>query len=125
MDRAGYLRWRTGLHAFHAETAARLLREAGYDAATVARVEEAVGKRRRESSPETQLVEDVTDLVFVEHYLLEFAGKKADYPEEKWLDIVRKTWRKMSPRAQAFALSGEVRLPEALVPLLQKAVAGA
>jgi hypothetical protein len=98
MDRAGYLRWRTGLYAFHAETAGRLLREAGYDEATVARVEEAVGKRHRESSAETQLVEDVTDLVFIEHYMLAFATKKADYPEEKWLDIVRKTWRKMSPR---------------------------
>jgi hypothetical protein len=123
MDRAGYLRWRTGLYAFHAETAGRLLRQAGYDDATIARVEDAVGKKRRETNPDTQLVEDVGDLVFLEHYMLEFAGKKAEYSEEKWLDILRKTWRKMSPRARAFALSGKIRLPEPLVPLIRKAVA--
>ncbi len=61
MDRAGYMQWRTGLYAFHAETAARL-------------------------------------------------------------DIIRKTWRKMSDRAHEFALSGRVRLPAPLVPLIKKAI---
>jgi Domain of unknown function (DUF4202) len=57
--------------------------------------------------------------------MLEFAGQKPDYSEEKWLDIIRKTWKKMSERAQQFALSGNVRLPEPLVPLITKAVSGA
>ena len=72
---------------------------------------------------DTQLLEDVTDLVFIEHYLLEFATKHPEYDEEKWLDIIRKTWKKMSDNAQQFALSGQIKLPESLVPLIQKAVA--
>jgi len=122
--RQGYLQWRTGLYRFHAETAGRLLREAGYDETAVERVEKAVGKRALKVNKDTQLLEDVTDLVFIEHYMLAFAEKHPEYDEEKWLDIVRKTWKKMSPSAQEFALSGSIRLPEPLVPLIQKAVSG-
>jgi hypothetical protein len=124
MDREGYMRWRTGLYAFHAETAGRLMKEAGYDDATIERVKTAVGKKGLKVNPETQLVEDVTDLVFIEHYMLEFAGNKPDYAEAKWLDIIRKTWAKMSDRAHAFALSGKVHIPEPLVPLVRKAIEG-
>ena len=70
----------------------------------------------------TQLVEDIADLVFLEYYLEPFAAKH-DYDEAKWCDILQKTWRKMSPEARAFALSGKVRLPQPLVPLLNKALA--
>jgi hypothetical protein len=125
MDRAGYLRWRTGLYAFHAELAGRLMKEAGYDDASVERVKAAVGKRELKSNPDTQLLEDVTALVFLEHYMLEFSATKPDFAEEKWLDILRKTWRKMSDRAHAFALSGQVRIPESLALLIRKAIDGA
>ncbi len=124
MTRDGYLQWRTGLYKFHAETAGRLMQEAGYDAATIERVRQAVGKRGLKVNPDTQLVEDVIDLVFIEHYMLDFAGKHPEYSEEKWLDIIRKTWKKMSERAHAYALSGQLRLPEPLVPLITKAVSG-
>ncbi len=122
MDRAGYMQWRIGLYAFHAETAARLMKEADYDDATIERVKLVVGRKGLKQNPETQMLEDVTDLVFIEHYMLEFAGSKPDYSEEKWLDIIRKTWRKMSDRAHEFALSGRVRLPTPLVPLIKKAI---
>jgi hypothetical protein len=125
MDRVGYLRWRTELYAFHAELAGRLMREAGYDEASIDRVQAAVGKKALKSNPDTQLLEDVTALVFLEHYMLEFAAKKPEYAEEKWLDIVRKTWRKMSDDAHAFALSGRIRLPEPLAPMIRKAIDGA
>lgn len=125
MDRNGYLQWRTGLYKFHAETAGRLMQEAGYDDATIERVKTAVGKKGLKVNPETQMLEDVTDLVFIEYYMLEFAGQKPDYSEEKWLDIVRKTWKKMSDAAHAYALSGKLKLPEPLVPLITKAVTGA
>lgn len=125
MDRNGYLQWRTHLYKFHADTAAALMREAGYEDEIVERVKKAIGKRGLKVNPETQVLEDVTALVFIEHYMLEFAGQKPDYSEEKWLGIIRKTWEKMSPGAHAFALSGKVRLPESLVPLITKAVSGA
>jgi len=123
--RQGYLQWRTNLYKFHAETAGSLLAEAGYDEPFVERVKKAVGKRALKVNKDTQLLEDVTDLVFIEHYMLAFAQKHPEYGEAKWIDIVRKTWKKMSGRAQQFALSGSVSLPEPLVPLIQKAVSGA
>lgn len=124
MNRQGYLQWRTDLYKFHARTAGELLRQAGYDDAFIEEVEKAVGKRALKVNPNTQLLEDVTDLVFIEHYMLEFAGKHPEYTEEKWIDIIQKTWKKMSDRAHEFALSGQVKLPEPLVPLIQKALAG-
>ena len=69
-------------------------------------------------------MEDVADLVFIEHYMAEFASKHPEYDEERWMQIVRKTWQKMSPRAHEFALAGKIKLPEALVPLILKAVQG-
>jgi hypothetical protein len=122
--RQGYLQWRTGLYKFHAETAGALLAQAGYDQATIERVKKAVGKRALKVNPDSQLLEDVADLVFIEYYMLEFADKHPEYTEEKWLDIIRKTWKKMSKRAQDFALSGKVKLPEPLTPLIRKALSG-
>jgi len=125
MTREGYLAWRTGLYKFHAETVGQLMKQAGYDDASIERAKQAVGKRALKVNPDTQLLEDVTDLVFIEHYMLEFAGQHAEYSEDKWLDIIRKTWKKMSPRAHEFALSGKLKLPEPLVPLITKAITGA
>ena len=125
MTKEGYYAWRTGLYKFHAETAGELMKQAGYDEATIERVKVAVGKKGLKVNPETQMLEDVTDLVFIEHYMLGFAGQHADYSEEKWLEIIRKTWKKMSDGAHAFALSGKLKLPEPLVPLITRAVTGA
>jgi len=122
MTKEGYLAWRTGLYKFHAETAGELMRQAGYDDAMIDKVKAAVGKRGLKVNPDTQMMEDVTDLVFIEHYMLGFAGQHAEYSEEKWLDIVRKTWRKMSQRAHDFATGGGIKLPEPLVPLILKAI---
>lgn len=124
LGKPGYFAWRTGLYRFHAETAGELLLQAGYDAATIDRVKAAIGKQDLKTNPDTQLLEDVSCLVFIEHYMLGFAGQQAEYTEEKWLGIIRKTWKKMSGPAQAFATGGGIRLPAALVPLIQKALAG-
>ncbi|RMD70774.1 MAG: DUF4202 domain-containing protein [Gammaproteobacteria bacterium] len=124
MDRKGYHQWRTRLYGFHAQRAGELMEQAGYDAASIERVRRAVGKKDLRHNPDTQLVEDIAALVFIEHYMEPFAEKHPEYSEEKWLTIIRRTWRKMSPKAQAFALSGGIRLPAPLVPLIQKAVAG-
>ena len=120
--RQGYLKWRTDLYKFHADTTGRLMAEAGYHEDDIERMKMAVGKRKLKVNPDTQLLEDVIDLVFIEHYMLTFAAKHPEYDEEKWADIIRKTWKKMSERGQQFALSGSITLPEPLVPLIQKAI---
>lgn len=122
MNRKGYHQWRTALYNFHAETVADLLVKAGYDDEFIKRVKLAVSKKSLKTNPDTQLLEDVTALVFIEHYMLAFANKHPEYDEQKWLDIIRKTWKKMSDQAHQFALAGNITLPEPLVPLIQKAV---
>ena len=123
MTPQGYQHWRTTLYKFHAELAGKLMQDAGYDDEMVERVKKIVSKRGLKVNPETQLMEDVADLVFIEHYMLGFAGQKPDYTEEKWLDIIGKTWKKMSDPAHAFVIAGRIKLPEPLAPLILKAVA--
>ena len=108
MDRQGYLQWRTQLYKFHANTTADIMQKIGYDEESIERVKKSIGKKGIKLNPDTQLLEDVTDLVFIEHYMLAFAEKYADYDEEKWINIVRKTWNKMSDKAHEFALSGKI-----------------
>ena len=123
LGKPGYFAWRTGLYRFHAETAGELMRQAGYDEATIEQVKLAVSKQGIKTNADTQMLEDVSCLVFIEHYMLGFAGQQADYTEDKWLGIIRKTWSKMSGAAQTFATTGGIKLPEALMPLILKAVA--
>lgn len=122
MDRQGYLQWRTGLYKFHGETAASLMQQVGYDVEMAERVRAIIGKKGLKINPETQLMEDVVDLVFIEYYMIGFAASHPEYDEAKWIEIIKKTWLKMSSRAHEFALSGKLNLPEALVPLILKAV---
>lgn len=124
MTKEGYHAWRTGLYSFHADTAGELMREAGYDDAMIAQVKKAVSKRGIKVNPDSQLLEDIANLVFIEHYMLAFAQSKPEYDEAKWIEIIRRTWGKMSKDAQDFALAGRIRLPEPLVPLITKAVSG-
>ena len=123
MNRQGYHQWRTNLYKFHAEGVAALMAKAGYDEEALQRVRKAVGKKGLKVNDDTQLLEDVASLVFIEYYMLAFTEKHPEYTQEKWIDIVRKTWKKMSSDAREFALSGSIRLPEPLIPLIQKAVA--
>jgi hypothetical protein len=122
MDRQGYLQWRTALYKFHAETAGKLMKKAGYDDEMIERVKAVVGKKGLKVNPDTQLMEDVVDLVFLEYYMIGFATSHPEYDEAKWIEIIKKTWQKMSTRAHEFALAGKISLPEALVPLILKAV---
>jgi hypothetical protein len=117
----GYRAWRRRLMDFHADSAGRILREAGYEEATVAHVQALVRKERLKRDPDSQLLEDVVDLVFLEHYLERFVAEHPEYDEAKLADILRKTWAKMSPRGREAALS-IVKLPEPLKPVILRAV---
>ncbi len=101
MTRAGYHRWRTDLGRFHAETAAKILHESGYDQNTIDRVASLLRKEHLKTDPDAQTLEDVICLVFLENYFADFA---AQHPREKVIEIVRKTWKKMSPRGHEQAL---------------------
>lgn len=122
MNRKGYHQWRAELYKFHADTVADLLAKAGYENEFIARVTQAVGKKSLKTNPDTQLLEDVAGLVFIEYYMLDFAGRHPEYDEQKWIDIIRKIWNKMSSRAYQYALSGHIKLPDSLVALIKKAL---
>ena len=122
MNRKGYHQWRRALYIYHAETTAALLEQAGYENEFIERVKLAISKKSLKTNADTQLLEDVIALVFIEHYMQAFADKHPEYDEEKWIDIIRKTWDKMSERGQAFVLGGNIVLPEPLVPLIQKSI---
>ncbi len=125
MNRKGYHLWRTNLYKFHAETAATYLADAGYDDEIIERVKLAIGKKNLKTNSDTQVVEDIAALTFIEHYMTAMYEKFTEYDEDKWIDIIIRTWKKMSPAAHEFALSGSVKLPEGLVPVIQKALAKA
>ena len=102
MDRAGYKAWRKAAGVMHAALAAEVLAGQGYDAAFCERVSALIQKRQFKVDPEAQRLEDVACLVFLEFYFADFA---APHPAEKVIDIVRKTWVKMSEAGQAAALT--------------------
>jgi hypothetical protein len=100
--RRGYLRWRETLKTFHAQTVAELMREAGYPAATIERVQQIMSKRQLGTDPETQTLEDALCLVFLEK---QWAALREKTPPETMRDILKKTWRKMSEQGRAAALA--------------------
>lgn len=115
--REGYLRWRKFLYRFHADQAVAIMKQAGYDEATCAQVRKMIGKEGIKRDADVQLIEDVACLVFLEHYFPPFAQK---YDEDKLIDIVRKTWKKMSDQGHAAALT--LALPEGLGTVVAKAL---
>ena len=122
MDRQGYHRWRSDLYIFHADKVANIMMQAGFNDSDIERAKKAVAKVGIKSNPDTQLLEDVVGLVFIEFYMLDFAAKHSEYTEQKWIDIIRKTWNKMSAEAHEFVLAGKISLPESLTPIILKAV---
>lgn len=101
--RVGYLKWRTKLGQFHAARAAEVLKSVGYDEELIRRVDRIVRKQGITTEPDTQTMEDALCLVFLEHELDAFVKKYPD--EEKSVDILRKTWGKMSARGHEAALA--------------------
>ncbi|MDJ0949197.1 MAG: DUF4202 domain-containing protein [Alphaproteobacteria bacterium] len=102
MDREGYLRWRTALKRYHADRVGEIMREAGYGDEDIDQVGRLIQKHRLKRDPEAQALEDVVCVVFLEDYFADFALKHED---AKVVDILRKTWKKMSPVGHEAALA--------------------
>jgi Domain of unknown function (DUF4202) len=96
MDKKGYFAWRQAEKQHHAQLAEKILSECGYGQDTIARVKSLVLKKELLTDPDTQLLEDIVCLVFIEFYLDDFAAK---HETEKVLDIIQKTKKKMSDGA--------------------------
>ncbi len=121
--KAGYLKWRQSLYKKQADRARELLLQAGVSAAAADEVATWVAKTALRTNPGTQALEDAACLVFLENEVADFAAQHADYPAAKFVDILRKTWKKMSPPAQQAALGLE--LPAGIAALVREALSGA
>ncbi|MFP7674978.1 DUF4202 domain-containing protein [Marivita sp. S0852] len=108
--RAGYLTWRRDQGRAHGERLAGLMAEAGYPADACDRVGVLLRKEGIKRDKEVQQLEDVICFTFLKWYFAPFAAK---HPEDKVLDIVAKTARKMSPEARKRVLA-EFDLPAPL-----------
>jgi len=117
MNRVGYLNWRKDLKDFHAKKAAEILNFVGYDAEIIDQVEFLLLKKQLKKNANTQALEDVVCLVFLEFYFLKFSEK---YSEEKIIDIVQKTWKKMSEKGHEAAL--KLDLPKEALAIITKAL---
>lgn len=119
MDRAGYLRWRAELKKFHAEKSGEILRAAGYEAATIQRVQELNLKQNFPADPECRVLEDALCLVFLERQFTALAAKSDD---GKMVNALQKSWQKMTPAAHAEAL--KLKFGSREQALIQRALAG-
>ncbi|MGM5471117.1 DUF4202 domain-containing protein [Flavobacteriaceae bacterium LMO-SS05] len=116
MGRVGYLMWRETLKKMHAKLTSEILKGLDYDSEFIDRVSLLILKKKIKKDEESQVIEDVICLVFLEHYYEDFAAKHDD---EKVVDILRKTWVKMSDRGQELAL--KIQYPPKLLALIKKA----
>jgi tRNAThr (cytosine32-N3)-methyltransferase len=120
--KAGYLAWRRSLYVKQADRARQLLMEAGMARASAEDAATWVSKAGLKTNAGSQALEDAAVLVFLESEIEAFAAQHSEYPREKFIDILRKTWRKMSPRAQELARGLE--LPAHVAALVAEATAG-
>ncbi len=119
MTRAGYLQWRATLKTFHAQKAGDLLREAGYPAEMVGRVQDLNLKKNFPADSESRVLEDALCLVFLEFQLAALAQKTA---EDKTINALRKSWQKMTEAGRTEAL--KLNYGERETALLQQALKG-
>ena len=117
MDRVGYLKWREDLKKFHAQTTAEILEKTGYSQEFIARVSFLIEKKLLKKDEETQLLEDVICLVFLEYYFDAFVQK---HDREKMKNIILKTWNKMSENGHQEAL--KINFSEANLQLIKEAL---
>ena len=116
MDRKGYLQWRSQLKIYHARIAAEIMEKVGFDETEIIKVKDLLIKKQLKQNPETQVLEDVICLVFLEYYFDDFS---TEHEEEKLVNILKKTIAKMSQRGVATAL--KLPLSEKAKSLIAKA----
>ena len=117
MDRIGYLKWRETLKSMHAEITGEILHQVGFDEQFVDRVQKIILKKFLKKNEESQALEDTTCLVFLDYYFEDFATKHSD---EKVIDILKKTWVKMSKKGHSAVLN--LSFSDKNLPLVKQAI---
>ena len=115
----GYFRWRKAVHARQGDRAYDILTQAGVDEDVADRIRLATAKKAPNDTW-AQAMEDCACLVFLQEQAIAFAADNG-YSSAKMIEIIQKTWRKISPRGQQLAL--ELDYPDAVGELIQQALA--
>jgi len=117
--KAGYLAWRTFLKKRQADLAAAICVGCNYTSEEAEAVAALIRKEDLRSNEDTQVLEDVACLVFLDD---QFDAFEKEHDEDKIISILQKTWGKMSERGRELAL--EMKLGERAKALVGKALAG-
>ena len=104
-NKEGYQKWRLGMRQLHAELVGGIMTEQGYSSEDIAEVGMFLRKERLKRVADSQALENVVDVVFLAYYWDDFVEKFSDYSDDKLIDIVGKTLRKMSSHGHAAALA--------------------
>jgi hypothetical protein len=104
--KAGYYKWRTDLAKFHADTAGRLLAEAGYHEEEIKAVQHIVLKEDLRKDTVVQVMENALCLVFLQFQYADFITKHDD---QMVIRILKKTWIKITRPGKEAALSLDFR----------------
>ena len=118
MNKVGYHAWRTYLKKRQADMASKICLDCGYSEDDATRVAHLIKKEDLKKDEETQTLEDVACLVFLDDQFEEF---EKQHDEEKIVKILQKTWGKMSNRGHELALT--LPMSERCRDLINKALA--
>ena len=118
MTKIGYHAWRTYLKKRQADLASQICLDVGYPEEDANKVAHLIRKEDLKEDEETQTLEDVACLVFLDDQFEEF---ETQHDEDKIVRILKKTWGKMSERGHELAL--EIPMSERCKELVGKALA--
>lgn len=118
--RVGYNKWRTAMRQMHADLVGGIMEGVGYCADDIALVGSFLRKEALKRVADSQALENTVDVVFLNYYWDDFVAKYPHYDDDKLIDIVGKTLRKMSSHGHAAALA--LDLPPETVRIVLAAV---
>lgn len=113
----GYLNWRSFLKKRQADLASAICVGCNFSPAEAEAVAALIRKEDLKKNEETQVLEDVACLVFLDDQFEEF---EKEHDDVKIVDILRKTWGKMSERGHGLAL--QINMSEKAKDLVEKAL---
>lgn len=119
MNKVGYHKWRTYLKKRQGDMASQICLECGYSEDEANRVAHLIRKEDLKEDDETQVLEDIACLVFLDDQFAEF---EQQHDEDKIIRILQKTWVKMSEKGHGLAL--QISMSARCKDLVGKALAG-
>lgn len=117
MTKPGYLNWRSFLKKRQGDLASAICIGCNFTSEEAEEVARLIRKEDLKKNEETQILEDVACLVFLDD---QFEAFEKGHDEEKIISILRKTWGKMSEEGHCLAL--QIPMNDTSKSLIQKAL---